>query len=128
MLRNEVTHICLYTIVASVLLFFVLIWDMEKKKIQTQPIIELTALFATYGLLLLVVFTGVFYKWTQSSILYVYLVLCAPILMGVIAYRLSPSRELSKYHNRIYKLAIMYYLIGPIILGVLYFTGKMPPS
>ena len=73
---------------------------MTRDKISNPPTMELFAVFATYGGLVLVVLTTFFWKWSgMASLGMFYLILGAPIVMGVIAYRQYKTRQKSKYHK-----------------------------
>jgi len=61
---------------------------MKKDNIQNKPEVELFMIFATYGGLLLVILTELFWKWSgMASLGTFYLILGAPIVMGLIFYR-----------------------------------------
>jgi hypothetical protein len=72
---------------------------MLERQIERPPIVPLFIIFATYGGLLMVVLTVLFWRWSGMASLGVfYLVLAAPIAMTVLAVMLFRQRRLSPYH------------------------------
>jgi len=107
----------LFVPLAGLSSYILLVRKINKEKILNAPIIELFAAFATYGGLLLVFLTAVFWKWSgMASLGTFYLVLGAPIVMAAIAYSLRKKKEESKYHNITYNLALLYFPIAPLTL------------
>jgi hypothetical protein len=100
------------------LLFYLgLIRRMKREKTNNPPTIDLFLTFATYGGLLLVTLTTLFWKWSgMASIGTFYLIIGAPIIMGIVAYRNYKNRHLSKYHLRTYKSGLLYFIIAPLTL------------
>lgn len=96
---------------------------MKVEQSENPPIIEVFFIFATYGGLLLVVLTTFFWKWSgMASLGVIYLMIVAPVLMGIITFRHSKRKNDSIYHKWIYKFASFYFLIAPIIIGGLFFV------
>lgn len=96
---------------------------MKKEEIQNAPIIELFIIFATYGGLLLVTLTTLFWQWSgMVSLGTFYLILGAPIAMGIISYRHRKNKITSKYHKWTYWLGVVYYAVAPVIFMILYFV------
>jgi len=96
---------------------------MKKEEIQNAPIIELFIIFATYGGLLLVVLTTLLWKWSgMASLGSFYLILGAPIAMGTIAYRHRKIKKDSKYHKWTYLSGILYFIITPLVILILWFV------
>ncbi len=94
---------------------------MKKEEIQNAPIIELFVIFATYGGLLLVALTTLFWKWSgMASLGSFYLILGAPIAMGIIAYRHRKTRKDTKYNKWTYLSGILYFVIAPVTFLILY--------
>ena len=59
--------------------------------------------------------TTLFWQWSgMASLGTFYLILGAPILLGLIANNLKKIRNNSKHHQWIYKLSISYFVIAPI--------------
>jgi len=99
--------------------------QMKKENIKDAPKIELFVIFSTYGGLLLVTLTTLFWKWSGiASLGTFYLILAAPILMGYIAYRHMKTRTDSRYHKMTYNFGLLYFLIAPITLITLFFISK----
>jgi hypothetical protein len=72
---------------------------MLQRQIERPPIVPLFIIFETYGGLLMVVLTVLFWRWSGMASLGVfYLVLVAPIATTVLAVMLFRQRRLSPYH------------------------------
>lgn len=98
---------------------------MKKEEIQNAPIIELFIIFATYGGLLLVILTALFWQWSgMASLGTFYLILGAPIAMGIISYRHRKNKMTSEYHKWTYWLGVLYYAVAPVIFMILFFVIK----
>jgi hypothetical protein len=94
---------------------------IKNEEVQNAPIIELFIIFATYGGLLLVTLTTLFWKWSgMASLGSFYLILGAPIAMGIISYRHRKTRKDSKYHKWTYLLGILYFAIASATFLILY--------
>lgn len=97
---------------------------MKKENIQNRPTIELVIIFATYGGLILVVLTELFWRWSgMASLGAFYLILVAPIVMGIIAYRSRYTKRISKYHKGVHILGLAYTVTVPVITIVLFLMG-----
>ena len=97
---------------------------MKNENIQNAPTTELFIIFATYGGMLLVALTILFWKWSGlASLGTFYLILAAPIIMGLIAYRNRKIKENSKYHKWTYKFGLLYFAIAPLIF-IFLFSGE----
>jgi hypothetical protein len=95
---------------------------MTKEEINNPPTIELFIIFATYGGLLLVTLTSLFWTWSGlASLGTFYLILGAPLIMGIIAFRNYRLRHESKYRDWTFKSGILYFIITPITFAVLFF-------
>tara|TARA_R110002033_G_scaffold164425_1_gene201929 strand:+ start:562 stop:951 length:390 start_codon:yes stop_codon:yes gene_type:complete len=98
---------------------------MKNKNIKDAPTAELFIIFATYGGMMLVALTTLFWKWSGlASLGTFYLIIVAPILMGLIAYRNRENKEKSKYHNWTYKSGLLYFAIAPITFVFLLLASK----
>jgi len=94
---------------------------MKIKNIHNRPTIELFIIFATYGGLVLVILTELFWQWSgMASLGTFYLILAAPIVMGVIVYRNWHIRTISKYHSWVNILGLTYVVIVPVITIMLF--------
>jgi hypothetical protein len=90
-------------------------------KVISPPIREIFILFATYGGLLMVTYTVLFWEWSGAASLGVfYLVFVAPIAMMIIANRQFKKRTISKYHKWSFNLSLLYLIIIPVIFIVLF--------
>lgn len=89
---------------------------------MNPPVAEIFLLFFTYGGLLMVAYTTLFWEWSGAASLGVfYLLLGAPIVTLVIALRQFKKRSISKYHKWSYYLALLYLGITPLFFAALYF-------
>jgi len=110
---------------AGLIYFLRLRKQMKKENIQNAPIIELFIIFVTYGGVILVVWTELFWYWSAiASLVTFYLILVAPIVMGIIAYHNRKTKAVSKYHNWTYILGVVYAVIVPIITIMLFLRIK----
>ena len=99
--------------------------QMKNENIQNAPITELFIIFSTYGGLLLVALTTLFWQWSgMASLGTFYLILAAPIVMGIIAYRHRQTKTISKYHNWTYLSGLLYFVIAPASFGILFLVSK----
>ena len=99
------------------LLFFLQLKKrMKRENVQNRPTIELFIIFATYGGLILVVLTELFWYWSGRASLVIF---GAPIVMGIIAYRHRHTRTISKYHKWTYILGVAYFIV-PVLIFILF--------
>ena len=104
----------------GLLSYFRLIKKIKIEKIKNPPTIDLFFIFSTYGGLLLVTLTTLFWKWSgMASLGFFYLILIAPIIMGIIIYRNHKNKDISKYHLWSYNVGLLYFLIAPLLLLIL---------
>jgi len=97
-----------------------IIMQMKREKIEKAPIISLFFIFATYGCLLFVLLTTLFWHWSDmSSLGTFYLILGSPIIMGLIAYRYQKKKETSRYHNWTFIYSACYFIIAPFLFFLL---------
>ena len=110
---------------AGLLFYLRLIKRIKKEDIENPPIVDLFFIFSTYGGLLLVTLTALFWKWSgMASLGTFYLILGAPVVMGFISYTNHKNKELSKYHMLTYKTGLLYFLIAPLIILILVAIDK----
>ena len=115
----------LFIPLAGFLYFLQLKNRMKNENIKDAPTAELFIIFATYGGILLVTLTTIFWKWSGlASLGAFYLIIVAPIVMVLIAYRNRQTKEKSKYHNWIYKSGLLYFVIAPITFVFLFLVSK----
>ena len=107
-------------------LFIKLVDKMETDNIVNPPVGELFLIFSTYGGLLLVALTTLFWEWSgMASLGAVFLVLGGPILMGIISYRNFKLRYESKYRKWTFLTGLFYFIIMPLVLGgLIFFESK----
>ena len=107
--------IYLFLPIIGLIYFFKIKNKMVLEGIKNQPIVEMFLHFVTYGGLLLVVLTSLFLKWSGlASLGTFYLIIGAPIIMGIVISKQSKNKELSKYHFWTYNLGVLYFLIAPV--------------
>ena len=112
---------------AGLLLFLRLKNRMKNEHIQNAPITELFIIFATYGGLLLILLTSLIWPldWSgMASLGCFYLILGAPIIMGIIAYRHRQSKNISRYHNWIFLSGLLYFITAPVTFMTLLFMSN----
>ncbi len=98
---------------------------MKNENIINPPIYELFLAFLSYGGLILVVFTDLFWQWSgMASLGMLYLILVAPFVNGIITYTLRQSKKVSKYHKWTYYAGLLYFIIAPITFGLLFLFRK----
>jgi len=101
--------------------FIVLTKRMKKENLSKSTTFELFIVFISYGGLLLVTLTTLFWQWSvMASIGSIYLILGAPVAMGIIAYKNKKKKDNSFYYNCIYKAGLFYYLIAPVTFLILF--------
>jgi len=107
--------------ILGVIIFFKLVKKMRREKTLNPPIFELFIVFATYGGLLIVALTTLFWEWSGlASLGTLYLIIPAPIIMVIIAFRNYKLRKTSSYRNILFKVALLYFVIAPITFLSLY--------
>ena|SRR5687768_8213002 len=96
---------------------------MNKEKIKNPPVLELFILFATYGGMLLVILTALFWEWSaMASLGTFYLVLIAPVAVGSLAWWYRTRRKESKYHRLTFDLSVGYFAALPLLFLFAYLT------
>lgn len=116
-----IIHLIIPTI--GIFLFLKLIAKMKSDNIIHPPILDFLIIFATYGGLLLVMLTSIFWKWSAlASLGTFYLIFGAPILLGFIAYQQFKKRKNSKYHKWAFQTSILYYVIASSLALIIYLT------
>lgn len=93
---------------------------MHEDGVVNGPSMEMFIIFATYGGLLLVSLTTIFWKWSGlASLGFFYLILAAPILMTIISVRHRKTRKTSKYHRFVFLSSLLYFAVTPLIIWLL---------
>jgi hypothetical protein len=127
MLKEIITALIIHLFIplAGLIYFISLVRRMKKENISDPPTVELFIIFSTYGGLLLVVLTTLFWEWSgMASLGTFYLLIGAPIVMGIIAYRQRATFERSMYHKWSYHAALLYFAIAPFYLFLLSLRAK----
>ena len=100
--------------------------QMTRNGISNPPTIELFIIFVTYGGLLLVTLTTLFWQWSGlASLGTFYLIIAAPVIMGLICYRNYKLRLESKYRNWTFNLGLFYFIIAPLTFAILLIVDKI---
>ncbi|MBD3584046.1 hypothetical protein [Flavobacterium selenitireducens] len=103
-------------------LLFLSLNKAMKKNTQNAPEIELFTVFINYGILLIIVLTELFWKWSGiASLGTFYLIFGAPIIMGLIILRNKGKLSVSIYHKSIFFSGILYFVITPLAFITIYF-------
>ena len=95
--------------------------DMRAEQVENPPIIPFFIIFATYGGLLLVILTTLFWYWSgMASLGLAYLLFLAPVVMLILAWRLYPQRKLSRFHKAAFVASICYVGVAAcFIVGII---------
>jgi hypothetical protein len=124
-------EIIIFIVIHVVIPVLGLIWyisivgKMKKENIVERPIMALFVLFATYGGLLVMALTSLFWYWSgMASLGMAYLILLAPIVMLVFALVYYKKRNISKYHVWIFNASWLYFIIAPWTFLILYYIGR----
>ena len=93
----------------GVIVFILLCRRMKRTHIQSPPFLYYFILFATYGGWLMVLLTALFWEWSgMASFGMLYLLLVAPVLTGVMFWKLRSKRTLSTFHQCAFLLSGAY--------------------
>lgn len=99
--------------------------QIKKDKTASPPSIDFFIIFFNYGGLLTTILTSLLWEWSGlASVGAFYLITVAPILMGIIAYKNRPSKDVSKYYNLAYKAGVSYFAFGIIMLLLFTLDGN----
>ena len=94
---------------AGIGLFLTLRRRMLDARIEEPPVVLFFILFATYGALLVLILTALFWKWSGMATLgLAYLILAAPILTLGLAVALYRRRRISGYHTGAFWMSVSY--------------------
>jgi hypothetical protein len=111
---------------AGLLAFMRLRDDMRDAEIEHPPTIPLFIIFATYGGWLLMVLTILFWYWSGMATLgLLYLIFIAPIVMTVMAVRLSHDRFASRYHYGSFVASGIYPCLIVLLVGARFLYGVL---
>lgn len=111
-MNDELVFLAIHVLVPAigVFIFARLCVAMRDAHVENPPYRQLFVLFATYGGVLLVVLTALFWRWSGMASLGVfYLLLAAPVAMAVCAWSVDPKQ--SAYHTATFKAAVLYYVL-----------------
>lgn len=95
---------------------------MKNENIVNSPVEELFGVFWIYGTLLVVFLSVLFWGWSGVALLgMIFLVFAAPLLMAWISIRVRKKKGISNYHLLVLNAAMLYFVVLPVCLVVLYF-------
>lgn len=121
----SVTVIYFIAPICGLIGFLHLCEKMKKEKIANSPVEELFGIFWIYGTLFVVFLSALFWGWSGVALLgMIFLVFVAPFLMAWISIRLRNKKGISKYHLFVLNAAMLYFVVLPVCLVVLYFVDK----
>ena len=107
MVRFSLIHLAVP--LAGVGLFLTLRRRMLDARIEEPPVVLFFILFATYGALLVLILTALFWKWSGMATLgLAYLILAAPILTLGLAVALYRRPRISSYHTAAFWMSVGY--------------------
>jgi uncharacterized membrane protein SirB2 len=124
--KDIIIALTIYFVVpsAGLLSFLRLKRRMKTENIPNAPVPELFMVFLTYGGLLLVVLTQLLWEWSgMASLGTFYLILGAPAVMGVIAFRHRRTKTVSKYHRWTYLSGLFYFALAPATFIILFYCS-----
>jgi hypothetical protein len=102
----------------GVAVFVLLCYMMLRAGIPSAPYVSYFILFSAFGGLLMVVLTGLLGNWSgMHSLGTVFLVLVAPIVTAVIAFKLRRRRAMSPFHLGAYIASIVYSSLMLVAFG-----------
>jgi len=96
-----------------------------KRELSNPPTADMFWIFFTYGGLLTVILTSLFWKWSgMASLGFLYLILLAPVVMAIISYRQYKNRKTSIFHQWMLYLGVLYFVIAPLSFFLLFYFSK----
>lgn len=117
-------YIHLIVPMAGLIVYRRLVRKMRTENVPHPPVADMFLVFVNYGGLLLILLTSFIWYWSgMASLGMSYLLLVAPFVMAGIAYRNYNSRRLSSYHNAMFKAGLLYFLVLPTAMLLVYFTS-----
>lgn len=121
----SVTAIYFLLPICGLIVFLHLCEKMKKEKIVHSPVEELFGIFWIYGTLFIVFLSALFWGWSGIALLgMLFLVFIAPLLMAWISIRVRKKKGISKYHLFVLNAAMLYFVVLPVCLVVLYFVDR----
>lgn len=124
---NIISPLLIYIVVliVGVVFYLMLRKRIISKGVVNPPIGEMFIIFFTYGGLLTLILTVFFGEWSGlASLGAFYLIILAPIVMLIVAYRQYKKRKTSIYHQWMFYLGLFYFIISPLIFLILYHFSK----
>ena len=103
----------------GVIAYVLLCRRMRLAQIPSPPFFSYFVLFATFGGLLMILLTELFWVWSGlASLGMFYLILVAPFLCAGIAFGLRNRRALSTFHRSAFIASLTYSCVGIVFVGV----------
>jgi hypothetical protein len=101
----------------GVMVYLLLCRKMLRSGIEMPPIFSYFVLFAIYGAWLVVILTGLFWRWSgMASLGVAFLLLLAPFSTLALALMLRKRRNLSAYHQAAFGLGALYTAAIPVLI------------
>ncbi|WP_316845126.1 hypothetical protein [Pedobacter psychrodurus] len=119
-------EIIIYLIIPliGILFYIFLARKIVKEKLDNFLLLEFFLIFTNYGALIQILFIFFLLQWSAFLYLvYFYLALVAPIMMGLIAYRRRNYKSPSKFDTWAYMGGGLYFVFAPIVFMILYFAN-----
>lgn len=104
--------------VAGITAYVLLLKKMRREQVPHIPKLSLLALFYIYGSWLVIILAEIFVKWSgMASMGVAFLIVIAPFICGIIAFRHRKNILLTKYHRLVFLLSIVYLISIAFLLG-----------
>lgn len=101
----------------GIVLYLRLVRRMKSENVPNSPTIQLFFVFETYGVLVMLILTALFWKWSgMASIGFFGLIVFGPIIMGYTAYDNFRKQNLSYYHRYTYWASVSFFVILVLLL------------
>jgi hypothetical protein len=105
----KIIAIYLVTPLLGLAAYAILMQTMRRARVDSPPTVPFFILFFTFGGWLLVLLTAWLWEWSgMASIGMIYLLLIAPVLTGIVFWRLRSQRTLSGFHRCAFLLSGAY--------------------
>ncbi len=97
---------------SGIVVYLLLVRKMKKQAIPHSPVYHLFWVFGTYGVLLIILLTEIFWKWSgMASIGTGGLAIFGPFILGYIMFKNHKYRTLTLYHKLTYRLSTAFLLL-----------------
>jgi len=121
-LSENIPAVAIYLLVPflGVAVFLLVCRQMSRARIPSPPYFAYFVLFGIFGGWLLVLLTGLFWKWSGMASIGVFgLVLIAPLVTAALAVWLNPRRALSSFHRGAFAASVGYsvLILATVLIG-----------